>query len=64
MDGEINKRKEDGMEEYAGLLAKPMDFNFLKGVSLLYFSICSKHLMRYPEIICVLLRKSRNLEKI
>ena len=64
MNGEIYKRKEDGMEGYAGLFAKPMDFNFLKGVNLLYFSICSQHLMRYPEIICVLLRKSINLEKI
>ena len=64
MNGEIYKRKEDGMVGYAGLFAKPMDFNFLKGVNLLYFSICSQHLMRYPEIICVLLRKSRNLEKI
>lgn len=64
MDGEIYRRKEDGMEGYVGLLAKPMDFNFLKGVNLLYFSICLQYLMRYPEIICVLLRKSRNLEKI
>ena len=63
MDGEIYKRKEDRMEGYAGFLAKPMDFNFLKGVSLMYFYICSQHLMRYSEIICVLLRKSKNLEK-
>ena len=51
------------MEGYAGFLAKPMDFNFLKGVSLMYFYICSQHLMRYSEIICVLLRKRKNLEK-